>query len=212
VTAAAPDLAAPAALMMVSGGTPEAARELPRRARAAAAAGIEWVQVREKHLSAAALLRLVARIQEDLRGSGTRVLVNGRPDVACAAGAAGVQLPEEGLPVREVRAAFPGLVIGASCHSAPGARRAEDEGADLVVFGPVFATPGKEGRASGASVLAGVARALRVPVFAIGGIDPATAPAARAAGARGLAAIRVFSAALDTLPTLAQRLRGGSAP
>ena len=198
--------------MMVSGGTPEAARDLPRRARAAAAAEIEWVQVREKHLSAAALLRLVAEVQDELRGCATRVLVNGRPDVASAAGAAGVQLPEEGLPVREVRAAFPGLVIGASRHSLLSARRAEDEGADLVVFGPVFATPGKEGRASGAAALADVVRALRVPVFAIGGIDPATAPAARAAGARGLAAIRVFAQPPEGLPTLAQRLRGGAPP
>jgi thiamine-phosphate pyrophosphorylase len=212
VTAAAPEPAGPVALMMVSGGTPEAARALPGRARAAAAASIEWVQVRERHLCAAALLRLVAEVRDELQGSATRVLVNGRPDVASAAGAAGVQLPEEGLPVREVRLAFPGLVIGASRHSLLSARRAEDEGADLVLFGPVFATPGKEGRAAGAAALAEVARALRVPVFAIGGIDPATAPAARAAGARGLAAIRVFAEAPETWPALAQRLRGVDPP
>jgi thiamine-phosphate pyrophosphorylase len=166
--------------------------DLPRLAGAAARAGVDFVQVREKDLLARALRGLVGEVVAAVAGTGARVLVNGRPDVAVAAGAHGVQLPEEGLPVREVRDAFPGLVIGASRHSLEGARRAEDEGADFVVFGPVFATPGKEARAFGTTRLAEAARGLRIPVHAIGGIEPATAASAVAAGARGLAAIRTF--------------------
>jgi thiamine-phosphate pyrophosphorylase len=193
--------------MLVSGGTPAAARDLPARAAAAAAAGLDFIQVREKHLGAAALLRLAAEVQAAAGGSATRVLVNGRPDVAAAAGTAGVHLPEAGLPVRDVRAAFAGLVIGASCHSLASARRAADEGADFVVFGPVFATPGKEGRAAGVDALAEVARAVSIPLYAVGGIDLQTAPAALAAGARGLAAIRLFAGPADGLAALARRLR-----
>jgi thiamine-phosphate diphosphorylase len=118
--------------------------------------------------------------------------VNGRADVALAAGAHGVQLPEEGLPVAEVKRAFPSLTVGASCHSVDAVRRAADEGADFVLLGPVFATPGKEERALGLDVLAAAAAAVTVPVHAIGGVTPARVPDLRAAGARGGAAIRPF--------------------
>ena len=121
------------------------------------------------------------------RARATRVLVNGRPDVAVRGGRAGVQLPEDGLPVADVRRAFPRSLVGASCHSLAAARRAEGEGADFVVLGPVFATPGKEARALGAAALArGRARRRASPCYAIGGIDAAHR-AARAGGGRARA-------------------------
>jgi thiamine-phosphate pyrophosphorylase len=193
------------ALMLVTGGA-HAAGTARRQARAAADSGIDWVQVREKHLAGAALLGVCAEVQRAVQGSATRVLVNGRPDVAVAAGAAGVQLPEEGLPVRAVRAAFPHLVIGASCHTPAAAREAQESGADLVVFGPVFPTPGKEDRAAGLAGLGEVTSALRIPVYAIGGIDEGNAASALAAGARGLAAIRLFAEPAE-LPARVRRLR-----
>jgi thiamine-phosphate pyrophosphorylase len=168
------------------------AGDLPMLAAAAARAGVDLVQVREKDLSTRALRALVGDVVAAVTGTRTRVLVNGRPDVAMAAGADGVQLPEDGLLVRDVRTAFPTLVVGASRHSLEGARRAEDEGAHFVVLGPVFATPGKEARVLGPEALGEAVRALRIPVHAIGGIGPATAGSAVAAGARGLAAIRAF--------------------
>jgi len=197
--------------MLVSDRGRQAGRELPERAREAAAAGVEFVQIREKNLPDGAVLRLATAVQAAVAGTATRVLVSGRPDVALAAGAAGVQLPEEGLPVRAVRAAFPGLVIGASRHSLAAARHAQDEGADFIVLGPIFATPGKENLALGAERLAEVTGALRVPVYAIGGIDVSTAPVALAAGARGLAAIRLFLEPPEPLEVLVRRLkaRGG---
>ena len=165
------------------------------RAAAAARAGVDAIQVREKGLADRALRELVAAVVAAAAGTRARVLVNGRPDVAAAAGAAGVQLPEEGLAVADVRRAFPALVIGASCHSVEAVRRAAGEGADFVLLGPVFATPGKEERALGTAVLAAAAAAVPVPVHAIGGVTPAHVPALRAAGARGGAAIRPFLAA-----------------
>lgn len=160
--------------------------------REAADAGVDYVQVREKDLDARALLTLVRELLAAIGGRATRLLVNGRPDVAIAAGAHGVELPEAGLDVSAVRAAFPVLLIGASCHSLAAAVRAEQGGADFVVFGPVFPTPGKEDRAAGLDALAAVTDRLRIPVHAVGGIDGSRVSAVTVAGARGVAAIRLF--------------------
>ncbi|HEY2944621.1 MAG TPA: thiamine phosphate synthase [Vicinamibacteria bacterium] len=166
--------------------------DLAALAAAAAVAGVDWIQVREKDLPDGALLRLARAVVEAVARTRARVLVNGRPDVAELAGAHGVQLPEEGLPVAEVKRCFPRLIVGASRHSLDGARRAEAEGADFVLLGPVFPTPGKNRPPLGLGTLAEVASALRVPVHAIGGVSAENAGAARHAGARGLAAIRPF--------------------
>jgi thiamine-phosphate pyrophosphorylase len=167
-------------------------RDLTAIVREAAEAGVDRVQVREKDLEGRSLRALVGAVLAATSGGAAGVLVNGRPDVAVAAGAQGVQLPEDGLPVAEVKRAWPALVVGASRHSADGARRAEAEGADFVMLGPIFATPGKEAPALGLRPLAEAARALRIPVHAVGGIGPGNAREVVEAGARGLAAIRLF--------------------
>jgi thiamine-phosphate pyrophosphorylase len=192
-------------LMMVTDRKRMGARPLAEQVRAAAAAGLDFVQLREKDLAGGALLDLARELAEAVAGTATRLLVNGRPDVALAAAAAGVQLPAEGLPVSAVRAAFGTLVIGASCHDLAAARAAEEAGASLVVFGPVFVTPGKETRAQGLEALAQVARAVSIPVYAIGGVDAHNAARARAAGAAGVAAIRPFLA--DAAGTAVRALR-----
>ena len=179
--------------MVTDGGRAGApASALVARVAAAARAGVDLVQVREKALSDRALLALVSAVRAAVASTSTRILVNGRPDVALAAGAHGVQVPEEGLPVAEVKRAFPSLTVGASCHSVDAVRRAAGDGADFVLLGPVFATPGKEERTLGLEMLAAAAAAVAVPVHAIGGVTPARVPALRAAGARGGAAIRPF--------------------
>jgi thiamine-phosphate pyrophosphorylase len=166
--------------------------DLARLVRDAARAGVDRVQVREKDLGGRGLRQLVGEVMAATAGTAARVLVNGRPDVAAAAGALGVQLPEEGLPVAEVKRVFPRLVVGASRHTVEGARRAEAEGADFVLLGPIFASPGKEERVLGLGPLREAARILAVPVHAVGGIGPANARQALEAGATGLAAIRAF--------------------
>jgi thiamine-phosphate pyrophosphorylase len=179
-----------------------AGRDLADLVREAAGAGVDQVQVREKDLGGRALRALVGEVLAATAGSATRVLVNSRPDVAAAAGAYGVQLPEDGLPVDQVKRAFPDLVLGASRHTVEGARRAEAEGADFVLLGPIFATPGKESRAIGLAPLREATRALGIPVHAVGGIGPDNARQVAEAGARGLAAIRAF---LDAPPAQAVR-------
>jgi thiamine-phosphate pyrophosphorylase len=201
--------------MLVSDRRRLSRQPLVELAREAARSGVDWIQVREKDLADGALLRVASDVRQAVEAAQTkgtapsRVLVNGRPDIAQAAGAHGVQLPEEGLPVAAVRRAFPGLAIGASCHSIEAARRAEEEGADWVVLGPVFSTPGKEHHPLGLERLAQAVRELRVPVYAIGGIDLANAPRALAAGASGLAAIRLFVDAPPPLGALVRRLKAG---
>jgi len=181
----------PLAVMLVSDRRRSGA-DVVRRIEAAARAGVGDVQVREKDLEGRALLALVRDVVNAVRGSAARVFVNGRPDVAQAAGAAGVQLPEEGLPVAETKRAFLSLVVGASRHSVEGIVDAAAQGADLVVLGPVFATPGKEERALGLDVLRRAAAAVSVPVYAIGGIGPHNVADVRAAGAAGVALLRPF--------------------
>jgi len=165
-------------------------RDLASTAAAAAAAGIDYLQLREPQLEDRELLRVADATLRATRGSRLRILINSRPDVARLCGAAGVQLPESGLPVASVRRAFPGLLIGASCHSVEAARRAEAGGADFLLFGAVFGSGAKS--AAGLAALSEVVRAVAIPVHAIGGIRPGNAAAAVAAGARGLAAIGAF--------------------
>jgi thiamine-phosphate pyrophosphorylase len=167
-------------------------RDLPSLAAEAARAGVDRVQVREKDLPDGQLGALLSAVAAALAGSATQLIVNGRPDFAILNAAAGVQLPEAGLPVEGVRRAFPKLAIGASCHSDDAARRAEDAGADWIVLGPVFATPGKEERALGLAVLEATAARASIPVHAVGGMRPDNVRQVREAGARGILAIRAF--------------------
>lgn len=155
-------------------------------------AGLRWVQVREKDLSPRALAALVARIVEAARPLAARVMVNDRADVAAATGADGVHLTETSMAIADVRRAFPGLIVGASCHGREAALSAAGGGVDFIVFGPVFATPSKlrYGPPLGLEALAEVAGSVSVPVVAVGGIEPAQVAACRTAGAAGVAAIR----------------------
>jgi thiamine-phosphate pyrophosphorylase len=207
---------------------------LLEKIEAAAAAGVDWIQLREKDLSGkecAALVREVLRrvgqtVYIDNRSRGisappipvTRILINDRLDVAMAERAGGVHLGENSLPVKEVKrmidAVMPrsnaknGFLAGVSCHSLEAAQSAVAAGADYLFFGPVFATPSKAafGAPQGLDLLAKVCRAVTIPVLAIGGITLENAAACFAAGATGIAAIRLFHDAAD-LRQLAARLR-----
>lgn len=197
------------ALMLVSDRRRlPAGRTLADLATEAARAGVEMFQVREKDLGARALLDVARDVVAAAAGSAMRVLVNARPDVARFAGADGVHLPEQGLPAAEVRRLFPGLAVGVSCHSLDSARRAAEQGAEYVVLGPVFATAGKE-RPLGLAAVAEAARAVAVPVIAIGGIGPGNVAAVWRAGASGVAGIGAFHAA--AVAEAARLLRDGDA-
>jgi thiamine-phosphate pyrophosphorylase len=163
--------------------------------RALAAAGIGAVQLREKDLDDRALYGLAERARKALPPP-IRLLVNGRADVALAAGADGVHLPADGIPVAALRRRFGGSVlIGRSTHRCDEVERARDEGADYVTFGPVYATPGK-GAPVGLGELARAAAA-GLPVYALGGVTLDRLGELASAGAAGIAAIRLFQKTSD---------------
>ena len=172
----------------------------------AAAAGVDWIQLREKDYSGKEWTRLAREslLQLKRSGSGTRILVNDRLDVALACGAGGVHLSENGIPVSEacrLREEYfaehnrkQDFLIGLSCHSLGAALGAARAGADYIYFSPIFFTPSKAsyGPPQGVERLAKVCGAVKIPVIAIGGITPQNAFECFDAGASGVAAIRLF--------------------
>ncbi|HNR98051.1 MAG TPA: thiamine phosphate synthase [Planctomycetota bacterium] len=176
--------------------------------------GLRAVQVREKDLAPDALYRLAEDVQRSVGGYGAKVLINDRADIAAAVGAAGVHLTERSMPVAAARRILgDAAVIGVSAHTAEAVEAAAGDGADFVVFGPVFQTASHpEAAPVGLMVLERVTARVKLPVFAVGGIRPETAAQCLAAGARGVAvrgavvgaasvrsAVRAFKAALGGL-------------
>jgi thiamine-phosphate diphosphorylase len=125
------------------------------------------------------------------------VFVNGRPDVAAAVGAQGVQLAGGDLAPPDARRVFGSGWIGRSVHTLPEAAAAVAEGADFLLVGNIYPTTTHPGRLGAGLELVRGAAALGRPVIAIGGIDAARATEARAAGAYGVAAITALWRAAD---------------
>jgi thiamine-phosphate pyrophosphorylase len=176
-------------------------------------AGWAAVQVREKDLGGKELLGLVTDVIAVARPLGAPVLVNDRLDVALAAGADGVHLPEAGIAIGDAFAVaarvHAPLRVGCSRHTVDGVARAAADGADLVMLGPIWPTPGKPDGLGTAPL--GAARAAvteETVLCAIGGIEDAErAHEARAAGAQAVAAIRALWSAPDS-GAAARRLLG----
>ena len=198
----------------------KAQETLLSKIEAAAAAGVDWIQIREKDLSGrdCGLLTREA-LQRTAKSTSSnaapaRILLNDRQDVALSERAGGVHLGEDSLPLLEAKrlsnAQSQGqdFLIGVSCHSLEAARSAASGGADYLFFGPIFATPSKAafGAPQGLDRLAEVCRAVSIPVLAIGGITLANASDCLAAAASGIAAIRLFQNARD-MSSLVQSLR-----
>jgi thiamine-phosphate pyrophosphorylase len=192
----------------------QAIPELLRKIEQVASAGVDFIQIREKDLSAqelAALTRQAVQIAASVAGDKgrTRILVNDRLDVGLTEGADGVHLAENSLHVAEAtrlvaeRASRESgkreFLVGASCHSLEMVQAAARAGADYVFLGPVFATPSKAeyGEPQGLERLAQICRSVAIPVFGIGGITLEKAASCIEAGAAGLAAIRLFQDAPD---------------
>lgn len=131
-------------------------------------------------------MRLVSR-------SPVPVVISSRCDVALASGAAGVNLPERDIGIEFARGLIRHGLVGRSVHALEGAEQAQDEGADYVVFGPVWESASHpEVAPAGVEALARVANALRIPVLAIGGVTEERVDECLRAGAAGYAAIRMF--------------------
>lgn len=159
----------------------------------AMAAGIDLIQIRERDLDAAVLIQLVRNIIQRASGIATRVLVNDRTDVARAADAHGVHLRADSAPVARVRDVVPpDWIVGRSAHT-PAEVRASAS-ADYILFGAVFRPVSKPSSLppAGLDGLRAAVGSVRVPVLAIGGIDPERAALSANAGAAGVAAISLF--------------------
>lgn len=179
-------------LLAISDAATRGSESLAAWVERLAAAGVDAVRIRERHLDDAAMLAAVREAIAVAAGR-LRVLASDRADVALAAGADGVHLPSDGVPATAVRQAFPALtLVGCSTHSAAGVEALAGV-ASYAVLGPVWATPSHPGRAG--IGLAALAAATRhgVRVLALGGVDdPQRVRAALAAGAHGVAGIRLF--------------------
>jgi thiamine-phosphate pyrophosphorylase len=213
------NLSRPILYLITRGATTETtSRESPDfqdvllQIKAAAAAEIDLIQIREKRLSARALFELAECAVEITRGSSTRLLLNDRADIAAGAGADGVHLTTQSLPAAAIRNSFGDkFLIGASTHSLKEAQQASAAGADFIVLCPIFPTPSKEqyGPPLGLEKLSEVCGKLRgFPVLALGGVSERLAPQCFEAGASGVAGIRLFSEP-ERLKSVINAIRGG---
>ena len=150
--------------------------ELVERVAQAVAGGVDLVQLRDKTLASGQLLDLAAAMIKAIGGQA-KLIVNGRADVALAAGAHGVQLGEEGLPVAAARMSLgDNSLIGRSVHSLSAAMQAESEGADFLVVGTMYVSrshPGEE--PAGPELMREISGKSRLPLIGIGGVTPENA-------------------------------------
>jgi len=171
---------------------------------AALRGGARAIQLREKDLPPRELYPLALEIRHLTQAYGARLLINDRVDVALAVNADGVHLTTTSLPAGCVRQLLgPGRLIGVSTHTCAEALAAVEQGADFVVFGPVFFTPSKApyGQPVGLDALRAVGAAVKAPILAIGGIKQTNLDQVLTAGADGIAVISAIISADD--PALA---------
>ena len=174
--------------------------------------GVDWVQIREKDLSARSLLTLAQSALDyacKRDPAHTRVIINDRLDVAWAAKAHGVHLGTRSMPAGKARSMAPaGFLLGISCHSLEEALAAQAAGADYILLGPVFETPSKVqyGPPLGLCKLREVTLQVSLPVFALGGINIERISQCLENGAAGIAGIRIFQEC-ESLPALVRILR-----
>jgi thiamine-phosphate pyrophosphorylase len=185
--------------------------ETTRLALNGARPGRVGVQLRAKELPTRELLYLGNRLRELTRQAGAVFLINDRVDLVSVIGADGVHLSENGPLPQEARVLLgPNALIGASRHDALGLERARTGGASFATLSPFASSPGK-GAPLGAQGFATCARAVDMPIFALGGIDAKNVREAVASGASGVAVIRAVYSAPDpsaAVTALLQELDG----
>lgn len=149
------------------------------------------VHLRTSSTTGRRLHELASALADIQNATGCWLIVNDRVDIAAAVGARGIQLASHSLRVPEARAVAPDIPAGISIHSVEEAVAAQSSGAAWCVAGTVFETPTHVGREEARiPFIEEVARAVSIPVIAIGGIQPEHVGALRQAGAYGIATIR----------------------
>jgi thiamine-phosphate pyrophosphorylase len=188
----------------------ESVRLLLERIRAAAEAGIDAIQLREKDLTAKVLLELATRVKEIVDEANltsptkvqTRLLINSRVDVALACGCDGVHLRSDDISPADARVVFhkAGVahpLIAVSCHVLSDVELAAGNGADTVVFGPIFGKVGQQHSSSRLDDLRDACNALAaakcsMPLIALGAVTEENAMSCIRVGASGVAGVRLF--------------------
>ena len=185
-------------------------RQLLAKIGEAVRCGVDYVQLREKDLSSREFELLAREALDAVRTNSTKtkLLINSRSDVALAGGADGVHLRSDDISVRDARsiAARAGKqewIVGVSCHSQEEVTKAQADGADFVVFAPVFGKPNTP--AAGVDALREACKS-PIPVLALGGVALENVRSCIAAGAAGVAGIRLFQE--HDIATVVSALRG----
>jgi len=182
--------------------------------------GARLVQLRAKEVSGAEFLELAVHARRHSTRTGCLLIINDRVDIALAAGADGVHLGQEDLPLAAARRLMGEKIVGVSTHTPSQAREAEKGGADYIGFGPMFGTNTKETGYSprGLEMLREVRREVALPIVAIGGITEGNATDVWKAGADAVAMISGLMDAHDAAAvvrrvlTLVQTSSASSAP
>jgi thiamine-phosphate pyrophosphorylase len=175
--------------------------------------GVKAIQLREKDLTGSALFDLAEKTRDLCSRYRAALFINERVDVALAVDADGVQLGKDSIPIEAARNLLgPLKLIGASVHARVEAQQAQRDGADFILFGPVYFTPSKAayGAPQGLSSLKEVVENISVPVYAIGGIKPENIVEAAQTGIRGVALISAILGSHDPMEataTILQQLR-----
>ncbi len=179
-------------LLLVTDRHQTQGRPLPMVLAEAVQGGLSAIQLRERDLFTPQLLSLAQDVRAIARPHAVALILNDRIDLVAALNLDGVHLRADSMPVAAARRVLgPHRLIGISTHSIDDVKKANDEGADYLLFGPIFDTPSKRsfGPPLGLDRLAAACRLSTIPVFAVGGITSARAPDVRQAGAHGAAVI-----------------------
>jgi thiamine-phosphate pyrophosphorylase len=162
--------------------------------------GVEAIQLREKDLGGRELFFLAESARKLTQRYHARLLINDRIDIALAVDADGVHLSTASIPIESARVLLGRQqLLGVSTHSLEEAAEAERNGADFILFGPVYFTPSKAsyGAPQGLAALKKIVEKISLPIYAIGGIKPENIADARCAGVRGVALISAVMSAAD---------------
>ena len=201
-------------LYLVTDRNQTGGRDLLRVLERALDGGVKAIQLREKDLSGRDLFLLAERSHKLCQAYHAALFINDRVDVAMAVDAAGVQLSKSSLPLVTARALLgPQKIIGISTHSLQEAKEAKQNGADFILFGPVYFTASKAayGEPQGLAALKTIVDNISLPVYAIGGIKAENIKFTKNCGVRGVALISAIVSAenpTEATQTILRQLRG----
>ena len=175
----------------------------------AQSAGVSFFQYRNKNGTRREIYETALRLARVIRTSGALFILNDHADIAAAVGADGVHLGQDDLPIAAARRILgPEALVGISTHGLEQARAAQAAGADYIGFGPIYQTGTKDaGAVQGLENLAAVAKAISIPVIAIGGITRDTIGDVMRMGAGGAAVIGAICSAGDIPSATADLIR-----